>query len=170
MKGLVNPKFKITDRSLEELSSAGIPEEILRRLADLKDQEVRRRGKFVALLQQRIGYRETALYQKVILRAAAIKRQRRGPRKKPWWRRLKRPALWPWVWKIVQSTILGAVIFLALFGLDWLTSFLTRMLSAASGNHTADLIKSVKNAATLGMFMVFLVVKVVHNLIGMIEE
>ena len=79
MKGLVNPKFKITDRSLEELSSAGIPEEILRRLADLKDQEVRRRGKFRGLLQQTIGYRETALYQQVILKEAAIRRRRRGP-------------------------------------------------------------------------------------------
>ena len=170
MKGLVVAKFKITDRSLEELGSAGVPDAILRRLAGLKDQEVNRRGKFLGLLQQTIGYRETALYQQVILKAAAIRRQRRGPRKKPWWRRLKKPDLWPWVWKIVQSTILGAIIFVALYGLDWLTTFLNRVLSAGSGNHTADLIKSVKNAATLGMFMVFLVVKVVHNIIGMIED
>lgn len=171
MKGLTVATFKLTDRSLDEMRLAEVPDHLLQKLATLKNREVRRQRKFVGLLQQTIGYEETNSYLQVILKAAAIKRERRRvPRKKPWWRRLKKPDLWAWVWKILQSTILGAVIFLSLYGLDWLTSLLNRVLSAGSGNHTVDLIKSVKNTATLLMFLVFLVVKVVHNLIGMIED
>jgi hypothetical protein len=164
MKGLVIAKFRITDRSLEELRSAGVPEEILQRLAGLKDQEGGRRGKFVGLLQQTVGYGETALYRQVILKASAIRRQRRVPRKKPWWRRLKKPSIGQYLLKVFHSTILSGAILVAGSGLD----FLYRWLYAGSVNPWIDFIKGVDNLASAGLFVIFLTVKVLHNL-GIVE-
>jgi hypothetical protein len=60
---------------------------------------------------------------------------------------------------------LGAVILLAAFGLEWLNS----ILFPGSVDPTVGVIKAIKNLASVGMFVVYLGVKVLHNL-GMIGD
>jgi hypothetical protein len=158
MKGLTVPIFKITDHSLDEMHSAGFPDEILQKLATIKDQEIKGHRKMVELLQQTIGYQEMVNHQQVILDLAVLEP------KKPRWG-LKKPSLLHYIWKIVNSTILGAVILLAIFSLEWLT----QVLFPEHVNSTAEHIKWLKDWASIGMFVVFLGVKVLHNL-GIIED
>jgi hypothetical protein len=154
MKGLTLATFKVTDRSLDVVRLAGVPPAVLKKLETIKGHEVSGQGHFLALLQQTIGYEETAKYQQVILRAAATKRKRL------WRRPLKKPSLSHYIWKIVHSTILSIVILLATFGLKWLSS----ILFPDSADPTVGIIKEMKNLASVGMFVVYLVVKVLNNL------
>lgn len=157
MRALSAVTFKVTDRSLDDLRSAGVPDGVLQKLTTIEGQEATGKRDFVSLLQQVIGYQETVSYGKLIQKHAKVKRRKRSG--------LKKPSLPHYVWKVIQSTILGAVILLAIFGLEWLTV----TLFPKEEHIPIDIINVSKNWVSAGMFVVFLIVKVLHNL-GIIKD
>lgn len=159
MKGLTVATFKITDRSLDGMRSAGVPDEVLQKLAPIKDREVRGKGNFLGLVQQTIGYQQTAMFRRVILKHAAIKPKKSGRR------RLKKPSLPQYVGKFIHSAILSAVISLTIFGQDWLNG----VLYTESVNPAVNFITWVKVLASALVFVIFLLLKLLYNL-GIIQD
>jgi hypothetical protein len=153
---MVLSRFKITERSLKAMDAAGVPSAILQKLGTIKDQKPKRRGQFVRLLQKTIGYKEAAEYQSAVLKAAATK-----PRKG----QFHPPSFVQWLWKVIQSTLLSAVIVFAIFVLDRLD----KKLFPGLENPTVHLIQVAKQWAHYAMFVVFLTIKILHN-IGMIGD
>ncbi|MDT7689090.1 MAG: hypothetical protein QOE46_1849 [Acidobacteriota bacterium] len=173
MKGLAVATYKITSHSLDEMRMAGLPDGVLRELESLRSQEVRGRKEFLIVLRQTIGHEETARHEKVLLKFAAARHRKprpaagkgnkfKWPFKKP---SLQKPSLRHYAWKVIQSTLLGALLLLAIFGLDKLTDVLFPLAAIPP----VDVIKWAKNWVSVGFFMVFLVVKILDNL-GMIKD
>lgn len=134
--------------------------------------EVRGRKEFLTILRQTIGREQTARHEKAILKSAAVRHKRprraatrkkiRWPFKRP---SLTKPSLGHYAWKIIQSTLLGALLLVAIFGLDQLTD----VLFPGAATPPVDVIKWAKNWVSVGLFVVFLVVKIFDNL-GMIRD
>ncbi|WP_424094385.1 hypothetical protein [Moorena producens] len=62
--------FKITEQSLKSLKLKKIPNTVLEKLKDIKDQEFRGKEKFLASLKDKIGEEQTDQYQSLILEYA----------------------------------------------------------------------------------------------------
>lgn len=165
MKGLILvPTFKVTDRALEEMRSAGVPDEVLSKLRPLKNKTYKGMHSFLGALP--INHYESTTYSLAIVEAAKVKgRKHRAAHKKPWLQRLRKPSLKLYSWKIVQSTVLSVVLLLAIYGLD----VLVKWLFGEPADPMVGLIKWVKNWLSFALFVVFLTVKVLHNL-GIIED
>ena len=94
--------FKITERSLQGLRSEGVPDNILGKLEDIRDQEFTSEREFVDLLRTILGKEEAATFRAFILKHA----QQLGP-----WQRHKFP--WdadyrpgdPRIWRAVNWTV-----------------------------------------------------------------
>jgi hypothetical protein len=63
--------FKLTERSVESLRRAGVPETVLQKLKSLKDQEYDTRTEFVAELQSRLTAEERDRFEGLMLSHAA---------------------------------------------------------------------------------------------------
>lgn len=56
-------RIKITRQSLNNLKSEGIPDDVLKKLEDLKDQEITGYGKFIDILKAKIGEENTVKFE-----------------------------------------------------------------------------------------------------------
>jgi hypothetical protein len=62
--------FKLSDRAIEALRRDNVPELVVQKLKDLKDQEFTSRAEFVEALNQRLGEDERQRYQDIVLNRA----------------------------------------------------------------------------------------------------
>jgi hypothetical protein len=143
--------FKVTARTLAELRSAGASEEVVQKLASIEGREVSGKRDFDSLLQQTIGYQEAARHGELIRKHSGVKRRRHSG--------LRSISLWQAIWKVAESAILGAVILLAIFGLERLTG----ALFPSAEHIPVDIINVSKSWVSAGMFVVFLFVKFLDN-------
>lgn len=67
-----DPRFKITKESLEKLKGEGVPDEVLRKLASLKDRKIKVVGEepFLEVVRTTIGHDHAAQFQSLILKHA----------------------------------------------------------------------------------------------------
>lgn len=164
MNRLSAPSFEITDRALEEMRAAGVPDEVLSKLVPLKNQTFRGMQSFLGALP--INHEENSAYSLSIIKAAENRgKKARRRQKKTWRQRIKKPSLKLYSTKIVHSTILSALLLVAIFGLNWLV----RALFPGPVDFMIGFIKWAENWLHVLMFMVFLTVKILDNL-GIIGE
>jgi lipopolysaccharide export system protein LptC len=62
--------FKITEQSLANLKSSGVPNEVLEKLESMKNQHYVGKNKFLAMLKEAIGEEQTVKYKSLILENA----------------------------------------------------------------------------------------------------
>jgi hypothetical protein len=60
--------FKITRQSLENLKAEGVPDDVLKQLKSIQEQEVEGEGEFLNLLKETIGDAQTTNFKAVILK------------------------------------------------------------------------------------------------------
>ena len=68
--------FKITEQSLENLKTEGVPNDILEKLESIKNQELTGERKFVGVLETAIGEEQTVKFKSLILEHAAFAGER----------------------------------------------------------------------------------------------
>lgn len=66
-------KFKMTDQSLEQMKSEGVPDDVLRKLESIKNQEFTGQPKFLNVLKTRIGSEEIFRHKSSIFRHAVLR-------------------------------------------------------------------------------------------------
>ncbi|MBC8461724.1 MAG: TonB-dependent receptor [Deltaproteobacteria bacterium] len=69
-KGQETASFKITEQSLENLKSESVPDDVLKKLQSLKNQEVIGEEKFLGILKETIGGEQTVRFKSLILKHA----------------------------------------------------------------------------------------------------
>ena len=163
MTALAPPTFKITDRALREMRAAGVPGEVLQKLAPMKNKTYRGVPHFMGNLP--LTHYEITTYSLIILEAAKIRSRIRRQPQQPFWKRLKKITLKHALIKILNSSIVGTAILLAMFGLD----LLTEILFNEPSDIIINVIKWAKNWGSFAGFMVFLMVKLLDNL-GLLGE
>jgi molecular chaperone DnaK len=67
--------FKITEKSLETMESEGVPDDVLKKLENIKNQEVTGEEKFLDILKETIGDKQTVRFKSLILNHAKISRK-----------------------------------------------------------------------------------------------
>lgn len=77
---LQRASFKISEQSLENLNSEGVPKDILEKLKGIQDREVRGKEKFLTILENTIGAERTVQYQSSLLRHASDHNKLHVPR------------------------------------------------------------------------------------------
>lgn len=60
--------YKITNQSLKKLKSEGVPKDVLEKLERKKNQEIKRERKFLDVLKDMIGSKQTSRYKTLILK------------------------------------------------------------------------------------------------------
>jgi tetratricopeptide (TPR) repeat protein len=65
---LTEGSFKLTEQSLKDLKRKDIPDEILKDLSSMKEQEFARKNEFLAAVQRQIGEKQTDRHKECILR------------------------------------------------------------------------------------------------------
>jgi UDPglucose--hexose-1-phosphate uridylyltransferase len=65
-------RFEVTEESLKELQSEGVPSDVLRNLESIKNREIIQEEEFVGVLERAIGHEQTGKFKSQILKHAKM--------------------------------------------------------------------------------------------------
>ena len=142
--------FRITEQSLENLKSKGLPDDVLRKLESMKSQRLLEREKFEDELRKTIGEPLTKKNKSIILKHSRCMKIR-------WWRKLPFPLGNRWGGDSAQLAILLLVLIFLGVSVVWIKAQLFSVLGCLNSSEILLLL--------LQPLLIFSIVLIICNLI-----